>query len=31
YKLIDSSPAPKKLSSPIIMNIQGWLPGSKAD
>ncbi|GJV67108.1 nicalin-1-like protein, partial [Tanacetum coccineum] len=31
YKLIVSSPAPKKLSSLTIMNIQGWLPGSKAD
>ncbi|PWA78790.1 nicalin [Artemisia annua] len=31
YKLIVSSPAPKKLSSPTITNIQGWLPGSKAD
>nr|GEX31301.1 mitochondrial proton/calcium exchanger protein-like [Tanacetum cinerariifolium] len=35
YKLIDSSPAPKKLSSLTITNIQvifyGWLPGSKAD
>ncbi|KAJ0502536.1 putative nicalin [Helianthus annuus] len=31
YKLIVSSPAPKKLASPTITNIQGWLPGSKAD
>ncbi|GJW54315.1 putative nicalin [Tanacetum coccineum] len=31
YKLIVSSPAPKKLSSPTITNIQGWLPGPKAD
>ncbi|GJU71433.1 putative reverse transcriptase domain-containing protein [Tanacetum coccineum] len=31
YKLIVSSLAPKKLSSPTITNIQGWLPGSKAD
>ncbi|XP_076881030.1 uncharacterized protein LOC143529026 [Bidens hawaiensis] len=31
YKLIVTSPAPKKLASPTITNIQGWLPGTKAD
>ncbi|XP_071721130.1 uncharacterized protein [Rutidosis leptorrhynchoides] len=31
YKLIVTSPTPKKLSSPTITNIQGWLPGLKAD
>ncbi|KAL8214177.1 hypothetical protein R6Q57_003626 [Mikania cordata] len=31
YKLIVTSPAPKKLASPSITNIQGWLPGLKAD
>ncbi|KAD5802296.1 hypothetical protein E3N88_13656 [Mikania micrantha] len=31
YKLIVTSPAPKKLASPTITNIQGWLPGLKAD
>nr|GEY05455.1 nicalin-1 like [Tanacetum cinerariifolium] len=31
YKLIVSSPAPNKLSSLTITNIQGWFPGSKAD
>ncbi|XP_024982768.1 nicalin-1 [Cynara cardunculus var. scolymus] len=31
YKLIVTSPTPKKLASPTITNIQGWLPGLKAD
>ncbi|XP_071687756.1 uncharacterized protein [Rutidosis leptorrhynchoides] len=31
YKLIVTSAAPKKLASPTITNIQGWLPGLKAD
>ncbi|XP_010931103.1 uncharacterized protein [Elaeis guineensis] len=31
YKLVVSSPEPKKLSSPTITNIQGWLPGLKGD
>ncbi|CAI9268940.1 unnamed protein product [Lactuca saligna] len=31
YKLIVTSPTPKKLTSPTITNIQGWLPGLKGD
>ncbi|KAI3511387.1 hypothetical protein L1887_18540 [Cichorium endivia] len=31
YKLIVTSSTPKKLVSPTITNIQGWLPGLKAD
>ncbi|OVA06056.1 Nicastrin [Macleaya cordata] len=31
YKLVVSAPEPKKLTSPTITNIQGWLPGLKAD
>nr|XP_043609577.1 nicalin-1 [Erigeron canadensis] len=31
YKLIVTSLTPKKLASPTITNIQGWLPGLKAD
>lgn len=31
YKLIVSSSEPKKLASPTITNIQGWLPGLKAE
>ncbi|XP_010541265.1 PREDICTED: nicalin-1 [Tarenaya hassleriana] len=31
YKLVISVPEPKKIVSPTITNIQGWLPGSKAD
>lgn len=31
YKLVVSAPEPKKLVSPTITNIQGWLPGLKAD
>nr|CAD1818040.1 unnamed protein product [Ananas comosus var. bracteatus] len=31
YKFIVSLPEPKKLSSPTISNIQGWLPGLKEE
>lgn len=31
YKLVVSAPEPKKLASPTIANIQGWLPGLKTD
>ncbi|KAG8086592.1 hypothetical protein GUJ93_ZPchr0010g11313 [Zizania palustris] len=31
YKLVVSSPEPKKVASPIISNIQGWLPGLKGE
>ncbi|XP_058108991.1 uncharacterized protein LOC131252116 isoform X1 [Magnolia sinica] len=31
YKLVVSTPEPKKLASPTITNIQGWLPGLKGD
>ncbi|CAK7329158.1 unnamed protein product [Dovyalis caffra] len=31
YKLVVSAPEPKKIVSPTITNIQGWLPGLKAD
>ncbi|XP_042512335.1 nicalin-1 [Macadamia integrifolia] len=31
YKLVVSMPEPKKLTSPTITNIQGWLQGLKAD
>ncbi|OAY38231.1 nicalin-1 [Manihot esculenta] len=31
YKLVVSAPEPKRIASPIITNIQGWLPGLKAD
>ncbi|KAF5931182.1 hypothetical protein HYC85_032055 [Camellia sinensis] len=31
YKLVVSAPEPRKLASPTITNIQGWLPGLKAD
>uniref|UniRef100_A0A5B6ZTK3 Nicalin n=1 Tax=Davidia involucrata TaxID=16924 RepID=A0A5B6ZTK3_DAVIN len=31
YKLVVSAPEPKKLVSPTMTNIQGWLPGLKAD
>lgn len=31
YKFVVPSPEPKKLASPPIINIQGWLPGLKAD
>ncbi|PKU86153.1 nicalin [Dendrobium catenatum] len=31
YKLVVSSWEPKKVSSPTITNIQGWLPGLKED
>ncbi|XXG62714.1 hypothetical protein AAC387_Pa05g1028 [Persea americana] len=30
-KLVVSTPEPKKLASPTITNIQGWLPGLKGD
>ncbi|KAK6163560.1 hypothetical protein DH2020_000424 [Rehmannia glutinosa] len=31
YKLVVSAPEPRKIASPTITNIQGWLPGLKAD
>ncbi|KAG0495035.1 hypothetical protein HPP92_006029 [Vanilla planifolia] len=31
YKLVLPSREPKKVSSPTIINIQGWLPGLKGD
>ncbi|KAJ6395482.1 hypothetical protein OIU77_020684 [Salix suchowensis] len=31
YKLVVSGPEPKRIASPTITNIQGWLPGLKAD
>ncbi|KAL8204882.1 hypothetical protein R6Q57_010505 [Mikania cordata] len=31
HKLMVTSPAPKKLASPTIINIQGWLLGMKTD
>ncbi|PON62948.1 Nicastrin [Trema orientale] len=31
YKLVVSVPEPKKLASPTITNIQGWLPGLKTE
>ncbi|KAF7153578.1 hypothetical protein RHSIM_Rhsim01G0203800 [Rhododendron simsii] len=31
YKLVVSAPEPRKLASPTITNIQGWLPGLKTD
>ncbi|XP_050280114.1 uncharacterized protein LOC126721129 [Quercus robur] len=31
FKLVVSVPEPKKLISPTITNIQGWLPGLKTD
>ncbi|PSR89846.1 Nicalin-1 like [Actinidia chinensis var. chinensis] len=31
YKLVVSAPEPRKLASPTVTNIQGWLPGLKAD
>ncbi|KAL5579778.1 hypothetical protein UlMin_012220 [Ulmus minor] len=31
YKLVVSVPEPKKIASPSITNIQGWLPGLKAE
>ncbi|OVA10041.1 Nicastrin [Macleaya cordata] len=31
YKFVVSTPEPKKLASATITNIQGWLPGLKAD
>ncbi|KAJ9177897.1 hypothetical protein P3X46_009828 [Hevea brasiliensis] len=31
YKFVVSAPEPKRIASPTITNIQGWLPGLKAD
>lgn len=31
YKLVVSTTEPKKVASPVISNLQGWLPGLKAD
>ncbi|KAM7496954.1 hypothetical protein LguiA_021368 [Lonicera macranthoides] len=31
YKFVAMAPEPKKLASPSITNIQGWLPGLRAD
>ncbi|KAM7274128.1 hypothetical protein ACFE04_028792 [Oxalis oulophora] len=31
YKLVVSASTPKKIASPIMTNIQGWLPGLKTD
>ncbi|CDP06883.1 unnamed protein product [Coffea canephora] len=31
YKLVVAAPEPRKIGSPAITNIQGWLPGLKAD
>ncbi|KAG2328026.1 hypothetical protein Bca4012_037067 [Brassica carinata] len=31
YKLVISVSEPKKIASPTITNIQGWLPGSRAE
>ncbi|KAK6138478.1 hypothetical protein DH2020_027798 [Rehmannia glutinosa] len=31
YKLVAAAPEPRKVASPAIINIQGWLPGLKAD
>ncbi|KAI3461272.1 hypothetical protein Pfo_017935 [Paulownia fortunei] len=31
YKLVVAAPVPRKIASPTIINIQGWLPGLKAD
>lgn len=31
YKFVVSAPEPRKIASPTITNIQGWLPGLKAD
>ncbi|KAL7084803.1 hypothetical protein ACP275_14G244000 [Erythranthe tilingii] len=31
YKLVIAAPQPRKIASPTIVNIQGWLPGLKAD
>ncbi|KAK1275019.1 hypothetical protein QJS04_geneDACA011719 [Acorus gramineus] len=31
YKLVVSTPEPKKIVSPAITNIQGWLPGLKGE
>ncbi|KAL3620207.1 hypothetical protein CASFOL_035119 [Castilleja foliolosa] len=31
YKLVVAAPEPRKIASPTMINIQGWLPGLKAD
>ncbi|KAL3850279.1 hypothetical protein ACJIZ3_012161 [Penstemon smallii] len=31
YKLVVAAPEPRKIASPTIINIQGWLPGLRAD
>ncbi|XP_047938910.1 nicalin-1-like [Salvia hispanica] len=31
YKLVVAAPEPKKIVSPTVSNIQGWLPGLRAD
>ncbi|KAK3014635.1 hypothetical protein RJ639_010300 [Escallonia herrerae] len=31
YKLVVTAPEPRKLAPPTMTNIQGWLPGLKAD
>ncbi|KAG9459031.1 hypothetical protein H6P81_003539 [Aristolochia fimbriata] len=31
YKFVVPSPEPKKISSPMMTNIQGWLPGLKGE
>ncbi|KAL6527942.1 hypothetical protein OROMI_029753 [Orobanche minor] len=31
FKLVVAAPEPRKIASPTIINIQGWLPGLKAD
>ncbi|CAA0824315.1 Unknown protein [Striga hermonthica] len=31
YKLVVAAPEPRKVASPSIINIQGWLPGLKTD
>lgn len=31
FKLVVTAPEPKKIASPTITNIQGWLPGLKTD
>ncbi|CAM8972970.1 unnamed protein product [Rhodiola kirilowii] len=31
FKLVISAPEPRKVASPAITNIQGWLPGLKVD
>ncbi|KAK1382946.1 Nicalin [Heracleum sosnowskyi] len=31
YKFVVSAPEPRKVASPALVNIQGWLPGLKAE